>query len=159
MEEVHPVLVFLVFLIQMASSAVPPTLSFRDRMVSSSYAFRYADIATKPMDRRKLLKNMLREINQKRILQSRQSQALRKGLRVAGTSEYRCPGCEKQVRQLTNAHVGPSVASMIDAILAEDPAEEDAIILYKKLEVQHAETVLVLCCHACNKRLEDTEDD
>jgi len=131
--------------------------SLRERMVSSRWAFPYSDISSSTATKKQILKNMLREVNQKHILHSKQSQKFRKELRVPGTTLYTCPHCSGQVNQLTNAHVGPSVSSMIDKILAEH-SDEDILGLFKKLQESHASTIFVICCRACNKLLEDPVD-
>ncbi len=127
----------------------------RDSMIRSPYAFRYADIPTRTPDRKVILKNMLREVNQKFILNSKQSRRLRKELYDADAGKYKCPFCKNHVSQLTNAHVGPSVASIIDDILETHSKEQDILVLYNELKQRHAATVLVVCCHKCNKTLED----
>lgn len=128
----------------------------KDVMLKSSYTFIGKDInETYNKSNKWIVKNALRELNQKRIknctgIQKKKKECLIK----AGV--WKCPHCLKEVARLTSAHVGEPVSKMIDTLLEEYPDETDICKLDKLLQTKHDTVKIVICCDKCNALLDDT---
>lgn len=69
--------------------------------------------------------------------------------------KFECGCCTKLVRQLEIAHAGETVSTMIESILDEHPEESIESLFIKLLDTHELpETVFVVCCAKCNKKLE-----
>ena len=100
--------------------------------------------------------NALREINQKRLKNDKEVMKLKKKQKNSDGTDYICPHCKKNVHRLTSAHVGIMASTIINQILDETPEENwELEILDKKVRDVHNNITIVVCCDACNKRLED----
>jgi hypothetical protein len=132
-----------------ASTPVPPPLA------TPAFMFVAGDVRHTHSDTQRL-KNALRELNQKRLMNSRQAKAIkRKQRRVGddGRASWVCPRCDVHAPRLTTAHVGCRASIIIDEVLREFP-RRDFLFLDDAVRVRHAQVHLAVCCDACNKTLE-----
>ena len=105
-------------------------------------------------DERWVMKNALRELNQKRLKNNPVIKKLKQGCKV-GEGLWVCGYCQKKVRRLTSAHVGEPVCKIIDRILDEHFPQKTLSELYFILRREHNNIKIVICCDACNKLLEE----
>ena len=116
-------------------------------------------------DRQKIIKRILTEMSQKTTLDcSSKQQYLFKDDDDLYVCE--CPLHEGNTRYRTNskggvvpvtltrAHVGQTRGNIIQSVLNEFPDEKDVIKLFYEVMKRHRDTQIVLCCRACNKKLE-----
>ena len=69
--------------------------------------------------------------------------------------KFECGCCHKIVPQLENAHVGETLSTMVDRLMFEYPNESIENIFFKLLDIHEASDKLyVVCCKACNKKLD-----
>ena len=130
----------------------------RKTLLSSEFMVSGQDInARYKKNSRWILKNALREINQKRIKEDKIIKALKKKQEIKknGIKRWICPHCKIEVANLTSAHCGTPVADIIDKLLDENPDETNFHILYEKLIDIHNTIPIVVCCRKCNAIMDD----
>ena len=128
----------------------------RESILRNEYALNGADLNNEyNNDSRWEMKNAMRELNQKRIKNNPTVMRLKRNCRINGTSNWRCPHCNKKVRRLTAAHVGEQVSIIIDRILDEHFPQSNLTELLSILRDKHEDITIVVCCDECNKILQD----
>lgn len=124
----------------------------REQMMEEEYVFPCKEINdTFDKDIKWILKNALRELNQKRILRFPPIQKFKKRF-LKENGNYDCPRCQTECRRLTCAHIGVKQSDIIDEVLLETGNLEK---LYDIVREKHNDVYIAVCCDKCNKIVEN----
>tara|TARA_B110000114_G_scaffold151744_1_gene163148 strand:+ start:146 stop:559 length:414 start_codon:yes stop_codon:yes gene_type:complete len=128
----------------------------REQLMEEEYVFPCKDINdTFNKDAKWIIKNALRELNQKRIKNYQPIKNFKKRFRKEN-KKYTCPVCETECQFLTCAHIGATQSGIIDEVqlqAAEDGNNLEK--LYDILRERHNVVNIAVCCIKCNKEMEN----
>ena len=106
-------------------------------------------------DKKTLYKKALREMQQKRLMNSTLIKNLKKKCRQPNNM-YCCPICKKKDHdQLQASHIGEPIMKKIDYIIDTYIDSLDFYELYKKVITEEDNSLIIIACRKCNKELED----
>ena len=127
----------------------------REQMMKKEFVFwcKYIN-DTFNKDAKWILKNALRELNQKRILRFPPIQKFKKRFRKEN-KEYNCPVCERECPNLTCAHIGVTQSDIIDEVLQHYLETGSLVNLYDIVREKHNDVYIAVCCKTCNKTMEN----
>ena len=128
-------------------------MEIMNKILNSDCSFLGKDIPDKRTPE-SIIKNALREINQKQIKNCKITRDIKKKYKKDDNS-LECPLCNNKVPRLTCAHVGKPVSKIIDDIIDNNPGNYDIIYLNGLIKKAHEDIVITVCCDACNKSLEE----
>jgi len=128
----------------------------REQMMNKEYVFSCKEINDSfNKDAKWILKNALRELNQKRIKNFQPIQKFKKRFRKEN-GNYDCPRCQTECLNLTCAHIGVTQSDIIDEVLQDSPEERNNLVkLYDIVIEKHNDVYIAVCCKTCNKTMEN----
>lgn len=122
--------------------------------INTSYVLK--GVRGKDSDTYKTTFNALREINQKRVCRDPIIRHMKEEclMTSSGTKQWKCPHCASQVRRLTAAHTGETAASIIRRVMDKYFETKTFSQLDDLVRAEHEKISFVVCCDACNNRVE-----
>ena len=129
-----------------------------EQIMEEEYVFPCKEINdTFVKDIKQILKNALRELNQKRIKNYRPIVNYKNKFRK-GNENYDCPRCQQtECRRLTCSHIGVKQSDIIDEILQHslETGDLDFEKLFDIVIEKHNDVYIAVCCDKCNKIVEN----
>lgn len=127
----------------------------REQMMNKEYVFSCKEINDSfNKDAKWILKNALRELNQKRIKNFQPIQKFKKRFRKEN-GNYDCPRCQTECLNLTCAHIGVTQSDIIDEVLQHYLETGSLVKLYDIVREKHNDVYIAVCCRTCNKTMEN----
>jgi hypothetical protein len=108
---------------------------------------------------KKLLFKVLREAQQKRLMESNIIKATKKKCKI-GNKIYRCPCCKNNFQYLHTAHIGKPIAKVIWNILDKYEDKLNSISfedLLNEIIEKEKKYKLIIVCQNCNKNFETSD--
>ena len=103
---------------------------------------------------KKIVKRVLREFQQKRVMNSRIIIEKKKECYDKDSKTYICPFCKKNFKQLQAAHIGEPIMNGINDIVDMYFDTYNFIGLCKKVIELENKSLIVPACASCNNKLD-----
>ena len=127
----------------------------------NNYIYMASDVedAKWQKDTRSFYYKLLREGQQKRLMESKLTKLMKNKCKISNDKEksFTCPCCKNNFKNLQSAHIGPTISTVIYNILDKYKDNLDSknfIELFNEVIEEEKKYVIIPVCQKCNKTFE-----